>query len=209
MMTGWRIEAPREARGMIRHVAGWLAVVVLLGISTGHAAPAPSFADIRFTNERPMRFDAASVELVKDFKPTFRSPEVEHLFPVPPELAVENWVHDRLVAAGSGRRVVVHLVDASVREIDLPKTPGLRGLFTTDQAQRYDGTIAVRIDLIDEHGVPEGSIMERRTRSQTVPEGITANQRDQTWYEMTRAMMADLDRQLERRIRENFTSVVQ
>jgi len=151
---------------MICHVAGWLAVVVLLGISARPMpAPAPSFADIRFTNERPMRFDAASVRAGQGLQAELSGHPRSSIFSRYRRNSPSRtgW-HDRLVAAGSGRRVVVHLVDASVREIDLPKTPGLRGLFTTDQAQRYDGTIAVRIDLLDEHGVPEGSIMERRTR---------------------------------------------
>ena len=46
-------------------------------------------------------------------------------------------------------------------------------------------------------------------RSQSVAEGITPNQRDQAWYDMTRAMMVSLDQELERRIRENFTFYVQ
>jgi hypothetical protein len=42
-----------------------------------------------------------------------------------------------------------------------------------------------------------------------VPEGITPNQRDQVWYEMTRAIMAYVDQELERQLRDNFTFYVQ
>jgi hypothetical protein len=185
--------------------------LVLLGVVTACATPPPrpSFPDIRFTNEQRMRIDAAAIEVIKDFRPSFKPPEVEHLFPVPPELAIENWVHDRLAAAGTGRRVLVHILDASVREVVLPKTPGVRGAFTTDQAERYDGAVEVRIDLVNERGFPERIVTAKASRSQSVPEGITANQRDQAWYDMTREMMAFLDQELERQIRANFTFYVQ
>ncbi|MDB5406417.1 MAG: hypothetical protein JWL84_1329 [Rhodospirillales bacterium] len=188
-----------------------VAAFAVLGILAGCASPPPrpSFPDIRFTNEAPLRIDAATIEVVTDFKPSFKPPEVEHLFPVPPELAIENWVHDRLQATGSGRRVLVHIVDARVREVELPKTPGLRGAFTTDQAERYDGTVEVRIDLLNERGFPERTVTAKASRSQSVPEGITANQRDQAWYDMTRAMMSYIDQELEKQIRENFTFYVQ
>jgi hypothetical protein len=201
---------------MSRHFPARLPAVavfalVSLGLLAGCASPPPrpSFPDIRFTNERPLRIDAASIEVVKDFRPSFKSPEVEHLFPVPPELAIENWVHDRLQAVGTGRRVIVHIIDARVREVSLPTTSGLRGAFTTDQAERYDGTVEVRIDLVNERGFPERTVTAKASRSQSVPEGITANQRDQAWHDMTRAMMSYLDQELERQIRENFTFYVQ
>jgi hypothetical protein len=184
---------------------------VVLGVLAGCASPPPrpSFPDIRFTSEPVLRIDAASIEVIKDFRPSFKSPQVEHLFPIPPELAIENWVHDRLQATGTRRRVIVHIIDASVREVVLPKTPGLRGTFTTDQAERYDGAVEVRIDLVDERGFPERTVTAKATRSQSVAEGITANQRDQAWYDMTRAMMSSLDHELERQIRANFTFYVQ
>src|ERR1700709_2291984 len=133
-----------DARRMNRSVTGRLAAaaVVLCSLVAGCATlpPRPNLPDTGFTNGRPMGIAASSVELVKDFKPSFKAPEVEHLVPVPPELAIENWVHDRLIAAGSGgRRVVVHIVDARIRETALPKTQGLVGVFKTDQSERYDG----------------------------------------------------------------------
>jgi hypothetical protein len=204
-------EPYRMSRAVPARFAATAALLVLLGVLAGCASPPPrpSFPDIRFTDEKRLRIDAASIEVVKDFRPSFKPPQVEHLFPIPPELAIENWVHDRVEASGAGRRVVVHILDASVREVALPKTQGLRGTFTTDQAERYDGTVEVRIDLVNERGFPQRTVTAKASRSQSVAEGITPNQRDQAWYDMTRAMMAYLDQELERQIRENFTFYVQ
>ena len=49
-----------------------------------------------------------------------------------------NWVHDRLEATGTTRRARARIIDASVKESELPRTKGLTGAFTTDQAQRWD-----------------------------------------------------------------------
>jgi hypothetical protein len=45
-------------------------------------------------------------------------------------------------------------------------------------------------------------------RSQSVLVGITPTERDRAWYDMTRAAMADFDRQMETEIRNNFGNFV-
>jgi hypothetical protein len=42
-----------------------------------------------------------------------------------------------------------------------------------------------------------------------VKEGLTPNEREQVWYELTRQLMDDLDRQLEREMRANFGYYIQ
>lgn len=166
--------------------------------------PRPSFPDIRFTGKPPLRIDAAGVDIVRVFRPSLQAPQVEHLFPVTLERAMENWALDRLQPVGTSRRVRVRILDASVKEIELPRTSGMRGAFTTDQAQRYDATAEMTVDLMGERGFPERSLSAKATRSRSVPEGITPNDREQVWYELTEAVMADLDAELERQIRANF-----
>jgi hypothetical protein len=171
--------------------------------------PRPTFADIRFTERPPMRIDAAAVDIERQFRPTLRPPNVEHLFPVSPERAMENWARDRLQATGTSRRVRVRIVDASVREVELPRTGGVRGAFTTDQAQRYDATVEMSVDIMGERGFAERSVTAKAARSRSVPENITPNDRELVWYQLTKELMADLDIELERQIRSNFGFLVQ
>jgi hypothetical protein len=166
--------------------------------------PRPAFPDIRFTAKPPLRIDAAGVDIVRVFRPSLQAPQVEHLFPVTPERAMENWALDRLQPVGTSRRVRVRIIDASVKEIELPRTSGVRGAFTTDQAQRYDANAEMTVDLMGERGFPERSVSAKASRSRSVPENITPNDREQVWYELTEALMADLDAELERQIRANF-----
>jgi hypothetical protein len=169
----------------------------------------PTFADIRFTDQPPIRIDAAGVDIERVFRSTLQAPYVEHLFPVTPERAMESWARDRLQASGTDRRVRVRIIDASVKEVELPRTTGISGAFTTDQAQRYDATAEMSVDLMNDRGFPERSVSAKASRSRSVPENITPNDRERAWYELTRALMADLDAELERQIRANFNFYVQ
>src|SRR5262249_58128982 len=118
----------------------------------------PSSPDIRFTDQPKLRLDVATIEVVDDYHPTFQAPNVAHLFPVPPQRAAENWAHDRLEATGTTRRARVRILDASVKETELPRSQGLSATFTKEQSERYDGVIEIAIDILDERGFAEPSL---------------------------------------------------
>jgi hypothetical protein len=189
---------------------------LLLGVAAlASCAPSvatrPSFPDIRFTDRPKLRVDVSAVDVVRVFRPTLREPYVEHLFPVPPEVAAENWAHDRLEPTdpGSPKRLRVQILDGSVKEVALKKTEGIRGAFTTDQSERYDASVEVSVDILGERGFPERTVSAKAQRSQSVKEGLTPNEREQIWYELTVALMKDLDQQLEREMRANFAPYIQ
>lgn len=184
-----------------------LVTLVLAGALAGCESPPPrpTFADIRFTDQAPIRLAVSSVEISREFKPTFQSPHVEHLFPVPPERALENWAHDRLVAAGGSARARFIIQDASVIETQLKKKDeGLTGAFTDQPAQRYDATVAVTLQIVDGQGLPVRTVSVTSSRSQSVLESITPNDRDKTWYDMTKALMADFNQQMSQQISAHF-----
>ena len=90
---------------------------------------------------------------------------------------------------------------AAVPATPRAKTKGLTGTFTIDQVARYDATAEMRVEIVTDAGVVEGRANAIATRSRTVPEDITLNQRDQIWFEMTEALMRDLDAELVKNIR--------
>jgi hypothetical protein len=179
-----------------------VAGIVLAGCTT--APPRPDFPDLRFTAEPPLQIDVASLEVQPAFQMTFREPHVEHLFPVTPERALENWAHDRLRPVGRAGRVVVKILNASVVETDLPVDQSLTGTFTTQPSERYDLAIEATVQAYDPNGLIARTANVRTARSQSVLQGITPNERDRTWYDMTKAAMVDFDRQMESEIRANF-----
>ncbi|HWI25850.1 MAG TPA: hypothetical protein VN668_02700 [Stellaceae bacterium] len=184
-----------------------LALVALAGAlsSCTSPPPAPTFPDIHFTGEAPIKLAVSNVAVQSDFRPSYQAPHVEHLFPVPPEHAMENWARDRLVAAGGNATARFVIEDASVVEVQLKKTSeGITGAFTKEPAQRYDATLAARLDILDMQGMPVRSVEVKVTRSQSVLEGITPNDREKAWYAMTQGLMHDFDQQMSAQISAHF-----
>lgn len=180
-------------------------VAILLLTACESAPPRPNFPDIHITGEAPIRLAVGGVDIRNDYKASFQPPHVEHLFPIPPAHAMENWAHDRLVAAGGNARAVFIIADASVVETELKKKEeGITGAFTKEPAQRYDATVAATLNLIDERGTPVRTVTVKAFRSQTVLEGVTPNEREQAWYDMTKALMNDFDRQMSAEISAHF-----
>jgi hypothetical protein len=165
--------------------------------------PRPTFPDIRFTDEMPLQLDVASIDVVDAYAMPYRAPNVEHLFPVPPSRALENWAHDRLRAVGKAGRAVFTVRTASVIETELPVQQGITGTFTTQPAERYDMTVRATLDII-ENGLTVHTANVTTTRSQSLLQGITPNDRDKAYYKMTTDAMADFDKQMESEIRNSF-----
>jgi len=167
--------------------------------------PHPIYPDIRFTAEPPIRLDVAAIDIRDDYRPPLRPPNVEHLFPVPPARALENWARDRLQAAGKTGRALFTIGTASATETALPKTTtGITGALTTEPAYRYDLSIEAKLQILDDHGVPIRTSSVRTSRSQSVLEGISPDERDKTWYDMTVAAMGDFDKQMAIEMGNNF-----
>jgi hypothetical protein len=181
--------------------------LVLAGLVAGcdSAPPRPTYADIRFSGEPPIRLAVGGVDVERSWRPSLQPPHVEHLFPVEPAHALENWARDRLVATGGTARARFIIDDASVIEVELKKKEeGVTAVFTTQASQRYDATVAATLRIVDDRGTPLRYVNVKVTRSQTVLEDISPNDRDKTWYEMTKALMADFDRQMSAEISNNF-----
>jgi len=90
---------------------------------------------------------------------------------------------------------------AEVVEINLPRTEGIKGAFTTDQAARYDLEMSAIIEIIDPQGQRVGHAAARATRNQTVPEDASLNDLNKTWFAMMEAALKDFDREMEANMR--------
>jgi len=181
----------------------FLAASLLVACSS--APPAPQFPDLRFTDKPPLQLAVASVDLREVYLPPGHAPNVDHLFPVTPVHAVESWAHDRLIPTGSGPlRAVMTIEDASVIETDLAKQTGVNAWFNTQQSERYDLSIAATVNIVDPTGLVVRSATVKTTRSQTVLENASPNQRDHVFYDMTKAAMADFDQRMESEMRSHF-----
>ncbi len=184
-----------------------LALPLAFGLAAcASAPPPPRFPDISFKNEPPILLDVARIELVSTFQPSFARPEVEQNFPVPPQRALENLCKDRLQAISPASQRVARftIVDARVTETELPRKEGLKADFTTQIGQGYNGQVEIRLDIYDENGIVVRTATAKASRSRTVPEDITPNDRDQVWYEMSDELAHSADQVLEQYINASF-----
>jgi hypothetical protein len=176
--------------GSLLFLAGFLA-----GCST--APEMPKFPELTYGHLGVMKFDTEQVEIVDEYKPPFKAPNIEHKVPAPPALAMRRWAIDRLAGAGNpDRRAVFTIQQAAITESRLARTDGLRGVVTTDQSERYDLTLAARFELFEGRtrvGIATASI----TRSRTVAEDITLNDRDKVLFDMVENAMLDFNREME------------
>jgi len=188
---------------------GYIAVIAAAALAGCSAPPPhPQYPDIHFTDEHPIGLGVNTVSLREDYTPSSTPPHVETQFPVTPMHTLENWAHDRLSATGGPDRAVVDITDASVTETSLPRTQGIQGWITNDQSERYDMTVQATINIIDSSGLVVRTATAHASRSQTVAENISPDQREQTWYDMNKDIMAQFDRQMENEIRTHFTGFV-
>jgi hypothetical protein len=176
-----------------------LSGLILAGCKT--PSPAPRYPELTFSHLPPIRLDAATLEIVDAFRSPFAAPNVEHLMPVSPAAAMRRWAQDRLMPVGKGGRIVFTIVDAGVIETALAPTPGVRGVVTKDQSERYDASLQVRISVDGDDNRRRGDVSADAMRSRTVVEGMSLNEREEVWFQMTESLVADMNGELEAAIR--------
>ena len=187
-------------------LAAALAAMALSACQSTPPRPAPRPID--FSNFGPIVLNAGSIDVVDARRPAAGT-SAEQRAPVPPAEAVRRWTGERLQAAGGPGRVRVTIRDASIAEVQLPKTGGLKGYFTNDQAQRYDGRIEVEVSgEVPGETTFRGMTKAVVTQSTTVPENISLADREATLQDLVRRMMDDLNARLDAGIRKDLAPMV-
>ncbi|BAE49123.1 hypothetical protein [Paramagnetospirillum magneticum] len=181
-----------------RHFRLVVAVVAALTASACQNAKPPmqKLPEISFANLRPFQLDVGQLEIVSEFVATGRAPHIEHLMPVSPEGAAQRWAQDRLKPVGRTGTARVVIKDAKVVEVPLAIDKGISGAFKKEQELRYEAALSVAIQILDQRGMIQGETMAQASRSRTVAEGITLNERDRVLYDISESLVKDIDQQM-------------
>lgn len=172
-------------------------VMTLVGCSTPSETTEPQ---LTYKYLGPIRLNVASFSVENHYVPPLKAPNVEHLSPVTPYAAARQWGMDRIKAVGSSNRAVLVIEDAHIVEKKLPMKEGIEATFTTQQAKKYSGRIAVMLEILGPDGRQLAYVKANAERTRTAPEGTTIAQRENIWFDMTDNMMKDLNKQLETNI---------
>lgn len=186
-----------------------LAIVTaqLAACSSASVAQQRQAQGFSFQQQGPIMLDVAEIEVVDDYTAPMKEPNVEHLIPMSPADAVRLWAADRLKADGTVGRARVVIRDAAVKEVPLQRTEGVRGWFTKDQSERYEGTLSVEVQ-VEGPGGYTGFTSVAVARSTTVPEDVSLAEREKAMLALVQSMAADLDAQLDAAIKSNLFRAV-
>ena len=163
--------------------------------------PMQKLPEISFANQRPFQLDVGQLEIVSEYASPARSPNIEHQMPVSPEAAIQRWAQDRLRPMGRNGLARVVIKDAKVIEVPLAIDKGLTGSFKKEQESRYDAVLEVAVQILDARQMVIGETMARASRSKTVAEGLTINERDRILYDISEGLAKDIDEQMSQLIR--------
>ena len=180
------------------------AIALAAGVLAACAQTPPPhpLPDLTFSQLGKIQLNVASVEIVENYIPPLRGPNIEHLFPLSPTQAARRWSEDRLSALGTKGRAQFFIDTASVVETVLPVEKGLRGAVTVDQASRYDATLVATLEIRNDRNFRLAFATARAERSLTVPEDLTLNERNAIQFRLVEDLMADLNAALESKIAE-------
>lgn len=168
------------------------------------AIPDRTFADITFANHPQFKLNIGSIEVVSKYKPPMKEPNVEHRFPIPPLKALRQWANDRLLAKGPAGAARFTIIGASALETPLTMEKGMKSLFIYQQSHEYKVSVEAMLELFDGGGARLGYATAAASRSATVGEDATLNQREMLWHAMTEKVMNSFNETLETNIRKHL-----
>jgi hypothetical protein len=163
-----------------------------------------TFPTLTFQDRPQIRLDVAQVEIYQAYQAPGTAPHVDHLFPQKPVDVAAAWGRDVLLAVGERGLATYTILDATATQTALQRSTGMTQMFKTEQSDRYDLHIAVKLELGNPLLNATGIATASASRSQTVAENATLNQREAVWFQMTESAMRELDQKLEAAIRDKL-----
>jgi hypothetical protein len=172
-----------------------LLVVTLSFASCAEISTQAQFPQLTYAHLGKFILDVSKIEIVNEFKSTLNAKTVEHMMPVPPALAANQWAKDRLETSGfSGRRAVFTIVDGTVLSKPLTREDGIRGAVKIEQSDLFEA------EIFDFSGRRLAMTKADALRFRSVSENITLNERDKIWFAMSETLIGDLNKELENSI---------
>lgn len=185
------------------------ATFCILLAACSQAPQTPALKPVDFSHKTPISLAVSEIRVIEAYQSPLRDPNVEHLFPTPPVQAVKTWANQRLRAAGASGILEITVEDASVVEKALPKTDGVRGLFTDDQAERYDARLRATIRLYTgARAVSDAEGSVNIVRSRSINEKATIAEREEMYQQIVLDMIQQFDTEAELRFRQYFSPYI-
>jgi hypothetical protein len=155
-----------------------------------------TFPKITFQHLAPINLDVAQIAI--ETAPPVADPAGNAAdYPEAPEKLAADWARDRLKAVGARGQATFKVVEVQARRVALPRASGIDAALKTEQSDRFELAITVELAAGNPISGKSGKVTETVTRTQTVPENMTLNQREGVLFNMLDAAMKDLNARLE------------
>lgn len=190
-------------RGCLLVLAVGLAVAGCANRPVGQPASAGSAA------RPPLVFQLGSVEIVDETGAGMSAADLDEALPMPPAQALRNWAATRLHGQ-DGRPGILrfHMTEAKAVRTPLEGTPGIKGWFTRDQAERVGMTFAGRLEARRNDGSLIASASARAGAHRTFAEKTGPAERRAGLEALQATALAEFDREIEARIRADMADVL-
>ncbi len=183
-----------------------LLTLVLMAIgSTACSEPRdakPAVTPVDFSHGSQILLDVRVAEIDSRYIPTIQPPNIERSVTPTPQEALIKWAQQRLRSDGSENVARFTILDAPVNAENLQRTGGLKGMLTTESAQRWTVTLEAQLEFLDDAGARLDGFTTKVVRTRDLKEGATADQRSQFWSEMIAATMDEFDAQMQSGLRQ-------
>lgn len=181
-------------------------IFLILSACAGYqeVAETPRYVEPRFTDQSPMVFEVGKVEVISEFTPTFKRPNVEHLLPISIERSARIWAADRLEATGTpaDRTLQFIIKNASVFEEEV-KAPQL---FYKDSL-RYKAVLSVDVRVVSADSKTQTAL--ETWREITIPIDSSIDEKERYWNEMVDKLMQEFNNRIEQNIHQYLNMYIQ
>lgn len=187
-------------------LAAFLAASLAAGCDTPPARQ--RFPDITFQHLAPIKLDVAQVVIESAYRSTDNPDDNGADYPELPEKLMADWARDRLQAVGQRGQATFTVVSARAVRVPLPRASGIDAALKKEQSDRYELTLTAKIEAGNPLLKKSGTVTETVTRSQTVAEDLTLNQREVVLFNLLDAAMKDLNTRLEQSIAQYLAPLI-
>lgn len=158
-----------------------------------------TYNEPRFVDNAPLELKVSRIETVSEFTPSFRRPNVEHLFPISIEKTAKLWTKDRLEASeySSDKEAIVTIKDASVTE-EVVKSDKM---FYKDSL-KYKATLHVVIKIKDKKNFSSAETEIQAWRELVIPADTDIAEKEKYWNGMVNKLFDEFNTKMENNIRQ-------
>ena len=163
------------------------------------------YEEPRFADQEMIRLKVNKIEVISEFTPSFKRPNVEHLFPISIEKTARIWARDRLEAVDfSSNKVAKFIIkNASVTEENEKSTE----LFTKDRT-RYKARLVVTLKISDPESLSSAETTIEAWRELTMNSDTDIDEKEKQWNTMVHKLFSEFNRSMEHNINEYLNMYV-